>query len=35
VSNRSGGHGRLGSRKAVNELCIFGPSLFGYTNTMY
>jgi hypothetical protein len=30
MSNSSGEHGRLGSLKAVVELCIFGPSLFGY-----
>jgi hypothetical protein len=32
VSSSSGEHGRLGSLKAVIELCIFGPSLFGYIN---
>ncbi len=30
MSSSSGEHGRLGSLKAVFELCIFGPSLFGY-----
>jgi hypothetical protein len=29
VSSGSGKHGHLGSLKAVVELCIFGPSLFG------
>ncbi len=29
MSSGSGKHGRLGSLKAVVELCIFGPSLFG------
>jgi hypothetical protein len=28
VWSRSGEHGRLGSLKAVNVLCVFGPSLF-------
>ncbi len=27
--SRSGEHGRLGSLKAVNVLCVFGLSLFG------
>jgi hypothetical protein len=31
VSSGSSKHGHLGSLKAVVELCIFGPSLFGYT----
>ncbi len=29
MSSSSGEHGRLGSLKAVFELCIFEPSLFG------
>ncbi len=31
VPSSSGEHGRLGSLKAVIELCIFGPSFFCYT----
>ncbi len=31
MSSSSGEHGCLGSLKAVVELCIFGPSLFGYS----
>jgi hypothetical protein len=31
VSSGSGKHGHLDSLKAIVELCIFGPSLFGYT----
>ncbi len=30
--SRSGEHGRLGSLKAVSVMCVFGPSLFGYTH---
>jgi hypothetical protein len=30
VWSGSGKHGHLGSLKAVVELCVFGPSLFGY-----
>jgi hypothetical protein len=30
VSSSSSEHGRLGSLKVVVELCVFGPSLFGY-----
>jgi hypothetical protein len=28
VSSSSGEHGRMGSLKAVVELCVFGPSFF-------
>ncbi len=34
MSSGSGEHGRMGSLKAVVELCIFGPSLFGYMATI-
>ncbi len=32
MSSSSREHGRLGSLKAIIELCIFGPSLFGYND---